>query len=122
MAETKKMTKRMVFERVIQVIETTDVEDKDLLIEKLHNEIELLNKKNNSSTPTKVQIENQSIKENIIKELKAFGRPATATELMATETLKGYSNQKLTALLTQLNDSGAISRVVDKKKAYFSAN
>ena len=45
----------------------------------------------------------------------------TITEIQkASDELAKYSNQKLSALFTQLKDEGRIIRTQDKKKTYFS--
>ena len=70
--------------------------------------------------PTKVQEENVTIKDTIEGVLTAEG--ATVSEIMAKdEALKALSNQKISALLKQMVDEGRAVKVVDKKKALFTA-
>lgn len=115
------MKKREFFERLIEVMEGVDVEDKELLIEKLNHEIELLNKKNSRKTQTRTQIENQNIKVKILEVLKSVDKPITISELQsASEDMAQYSNQKLSALLKQLKDDNQVIKTIDKKKSYFS--
>lgn len=46
----------------------------------------------------------------------------TITDMQtASPDLADYSNQKLSALIKQLVDSGRIDKVVDKRKSYFKA-
>lgn len=123
MEKTKKMTKKVVFEKSIEIIEASNIEKtiKGELIAALNHEIELVTKKNSSSTPTKAQVENMAIKELIVKALTEIAKPVTITELQAQcPELANYSNQKLTALFTQLHKDKTIVRTSDKKKAYFS--
>ena len=40
--------------------------------------------------------------------------------MKADERMAEYSNQKLSALLKKLVEAGKVTKVVDKKKSYFS--
>ena len=45
----------------------------------------------------------------------------TVTELMAADTeLRHYSNQKLSALLSQLVKSNKVIKTIDKRRSYFA--
>ena len=75
-----------------------------------------------SKAPTKVQIENESIKETILEVLINSDRKMTISDIQnANEELSSYSNQKISALLTQLVNEKKVERTLEKKKAYFSA-
>lgn len=116
MAKIKTLTKKEKYGMVLDYIK-----DNEMLVEFINNEIELLNKKSSKNTPTKTQIENEKIKSVIVDTLKALDRPVVITELQsANEELATYSNQKISALLTQLVNANIVTREVDKKKAYFS--
>ena len=55
--------------------------------------------------------------------LREINRPVTITELQNENVeMSNYSNQKISALLTQLVSANVIVREVDKKKAYFKIN
>jgi hypothetical protein len=113
---TVKVTKRIRFEQIKAL-----VGDYAELVAFIDHEIELLNKKNSrSGKPTKTQVENESIKNTIFDTLQAMGKPVTVTQLLATDELNGLSNQKVSALLTQLRESGKVERTVEKKVAYYS--
>lgn len=113
---TTKVTKRERFEQIKAL-----VGDNVELIAFIDHEIELLNKKNSrSGKPTKTQVENETIKNAIFDTLQAMGKPVTVTQLLATDELNGLSNQKVSALLTQLRESGKVERTVEKKVAYYS--
>lgn len=112
----KKLTKREKFEMV-----KAYVADNEMLMEFIDNEINLLTKKASSSAKTKTQIENEGIKDKIVATLKELDRPVLITELQNANTeLATYSNQKISALLTQLVNANIVKREVDKKKAYFT--
>lgn len=112
----KKITKR---ERFMELKEI--VSNRPELVEFLDHEIELLNKKANTKTPSKTQIENENTKNVIVNVLTDLAKPVTITELQEKDsTLATLSNQKISALLTQLVKDNKVVRTVDKKKAYFT--
>lgn len=87
----------------------------------VNHEIELLDRKHNKTSQTKTQKENELIKESIVKVLTEIDRPVTITELQnESAEMEVYSNQKLSALLKQLVQSGIVTKTIDKKKSYFS--
>lgn len=97
----------------------TLVADNAELVAFIDHEVELLNKKNaKSDTPTKKQIENNGIKSDILAGLG--DEPMTISDMMTTiSALDGLSNQKVSALVSQLVDDGLVVRSVVKRKAYF---
>ena len=116
MAEIKRLTKKEKYGMVLDYIQ-----DNEMLIEFINNEIELLSKKSSRTAPTKTQVENENIKSVIVDTLTALARPVIITELQnANAELATYSNQKISALLTQLVNANIVTRTIDKKKAYFS--
>lgn len=118
-----KMTKREKFEMIIATIEALNVADKDTMLECLNHEIELLNKKSSKSGQTKVQKENESLKAEILVELGKLDKPVTVSEfqnLTRFNVADGFSNQKVSALLNQLEKAGSVVKTSDKKKSYFS--
>ena len=118
MAEIKKMTKKDYFNVIKEL-----VIDRQDLVDFIDHEIELLNKKSSKTSPTKTQIENEKIKSVIVETLTNIGDYATITDIQgANETLANLSNQKVSALLTQLVNDKIVVRMVDKKKAYFKAS
>lgn len=118
MAEIKKLTKKEKFGMIKEYIA-----DNEMLMEFIDNEIALLTKKANSTAKTKTQIENETIKDKIVETLSQLDRPVIISELQeSNKELATYSNQKISALLTQLVSANVIVREVDKKKAYFKIN
>ena len=119
MAETKKLTKKDYFKELREMVAEIGRTD---LVDFIDHEIELLTKKGSKSTPTKTQVENEAIKEEIVATLVDLGKFVTITEIQgANLELERLSNQKISALLKQLVENGAVVRTVDKKKAYFKA-
>ena len=85
----------------------------------LENELALLDKKAANKKATKTQEENVAIKEEILNVLTTEG--ATVTEIQAkSDILNGLSNQRVSALLRQLVESGQVVKSTDKKKSYFA--
>ena len=120
--ENKKMTKKETINLLIDVLMgNKEVEDTQIFVDFLIHERELLEKKSSNSGQTKTQKENEIIKEKIVETLRELDKPVIITEIQGTnEELANYSNQKISALLTQLVNGGVVKRVVDKKKAYFT--
>lgn len=119
---TKKMTKREWFEVLAGLVENSNYVDKEGAREFINHELELLEKKSSSSTKTKTQKENEVFVERVYEELTTLDKPMTVTELMgATEFLAQFSNQKLSALIKKLKDSGRVDKIVEGKKSYFKA-
>lgn len=117
----KKVTKKENFGAIIEVLRSAGRED---LVPVMEHEIELIDKKANSGKMTKTQTENEGIKALIIAELGRIGTPVSITNLMnkSPELAEkvGNSNQKLSALMTQLKNADIVVRTTDKKTALFS--
>ncbi len=110
------MTKREMFAH-IATINAADAE----IVEFCNREIELLDNRKNSKTPTKTQKANEGIMDAIAEALKGVEGGVTVTELMASnEVLKGLSNQKVSALLRKMKDDDRVIRTIEGKKALFS--
>ena len=115
--ENKKLTKKEKFAMVKEY-----VLDNPMLVEFLDNEINLLNKKASSSAKTQTQKNNDKLKERIVELLKLKDMQYTITDFQnAFEDMSEYSNQKLSALFTQLVNEKKVEKTVDKKKSYFKA-
>ena len=86
----------------------------------LENELALLDKKAQNKKATKTQEQNVGIKATILKVLATIGS-GTVTDIQnGNEELSALSNQKVSALVRQLVESGEVVRTVDKKKSIFS--
>lgn len=123
MAE-KKITKRDMFNAIIDLINGKEIPvSSDELIEFANHEIDLLNKKSSSSSgkQTKTQVENAKFKDCIINALTTLDKPVTIAELMANcPEVAELSNQRISAMLSQLRKAEKIVRTYEKKKAYFA--
>ena len=114
-----KLTKKDLFAIVKGIVENSDYTDKETVYNFIDHEVELISKKSSASKETKTQKENIGIKATICEVLANFGRPVTIKEMLATEELSAYSNQKLSALLTQLGKENMVSKTYDKKTPMF---
>ena len=118
---TNKITKRDSFISIIEVLKGAERTD---LVEVIEHEIELLDKKKASGKMTKTQVANEDIKALIVEELARLAKPVSITELISesAEVAEkcGNSNQKVSALMTQLKNAGAVVRTTEGKKALFS--
>ena len=112
------MTKRENFAELRKLAVASKNEE---LVAFIDHEVELLNKKNSykSTKPTKTQRENEDLKVVLVGALSA--EPMTISDIQdADATLGALSNQKISALLTQLIEDGKVVKSVVKRKAYFA--
>lgn len=113
---TKKMTKVEMFSAIREV-----VSENAEMVAFIDHEIELISKKAASKKPTKVQVENESFKAEILAYLTEVGKAVTIKEMQsAVECLAGLSNQKMTHLLSALITEGKISKEYEKKTPFYS--
>lgn len=86
----------------------------------LENELALLDKKAQNKKATKTQEQNVGIKATILEVLGTIGS-GTVTDIQnGNEELSALSNQKVSALVRQLVESGEVVKTTDKKKSIFS--
>jgi hypothetical protein len=114
MENGKRVTKKEMYERIL-----THTND-DLEKQFIEGEIALLEKKNSAEKkPTKTQVENAGIKGAIL-DYMVEGTRYTVTEIIkGCGECKDLSNQRVSAILRQMYNDGAINRVEDKRKTYF---
>ena len=120
MAETKteKMTYVKAVEYAIAHIENT--EETSEVVEKLIALLASLNKKGSAERkPTKVQLENAKVLEQIIEEME-IGKKYTISEMIKNfEFLNGCTPSKVTGIIKPALEKN-IHREEIKNKAYFS--
>ena len=112
-----KITKREVIKMMMneEVVKTNPT-----YVAYLENELALLAKKAQNKKATKTQEQNVGIKATILKVLATIGS-GTVTDIQnGNEELSAFSNQKVSALVRQLVESGEVVRTTDKKKSIFS--
>ena len=86
----------------------------------LENELALIEKKAANKKSTKTQEENKGIKSVILDTLASIGS-GTITDIQnANSDLAKLSNQKVSALVRQLMETGEVAKTTDKKKSIFS--
>ena len=89
-------------------------------VEYLENELALIEKKAVNKKSTKTQEENKGIKSIILDTLASIGS-GTITDIQnANSDLAELSNQKVSALVRQLVETGEVVKTTDKKKSIFS--
>ena len=115
----KKLTKREVLGMLAEV---EGVKANPIFMEYISHEVTLLDRKKTSGKMTANQEQNVLIKELIVETLRAVGEPITITEMQSkNDELAQYTNQKLSALLSQLNvkNGGNVDKVTEKKITRF---
>ena len=119
--KTTKPTKKALFTALLALVTETAPENAEILTAFINNEIALLEKRAANKTASKTQVENENIKAKILDALTEIDKPVTISELQAlTPELAVYTNQKLSALLTQLKANNLVTETIEKKKSYFS--
>ena len=96
-------------------------DDFSATVEKLTALKEQLAKRSTSKAPTKTQKANEEVKTLILNVLTDTGEKMTITEMLTDDRLKGFTNQKISALLRQMIESGKATKTIENKKAYFKA-
>lgn len=115
-----KMTKRDWFTAIKAVVEVSEMENREGAIQFIDHELELLANKKSNSAKSKVAQANEGVKADILAVLADTGTPCTISAMMKDERLSEYSNQKLSALVRQLEATGQVVRSKDKKSTVFS--
>lgn len=119
-----KMTKMEKFAMVKAMLESSNAEQKDMLIEFVEHEMDLLSRKSSKGTQTKTQKENEILLDRLEEALEEMTDWVTISEFQefSCADVARLSNQKLSALLRKLGDDGRKTVVKDtvKKKSYFA--
>ena len=117
----KKMTKATAWAIVKEIVENSNHPKSAELVEKIDNELNLLAKKNSAEKkPTAQQVANDGIKTAIVEGME-LNRLYTVTEIIKSiPACAELTNQRVSALLRGLVETGAVVRTEDKRKAYFS--
>ena len=103
----EKMTKKEMFERVIEIVAGADVEDRDILVEKLQHEVELVSKKRTGQTKT--QKANVELAEKVYNFIANAEKAVTLADIFkAIEGEEVQSTQKAQALINILVKAGRI--------------
>lgn len=121
----KKMNMVAKFEGVIDLLNGKSVEgfSKEDAEAFLRERIAQTAKKNASggNKPTAQQIANEGVKQTIMAVLDKIGVPTTITDMQKhSAELAGLSNQRMTALVTQLVKADEVVRTEVKGKAHFA--
>lgn len=114
------MTNKMTYVKALEIAMKA-VEDNKEVTEKLKALKESISKKNSAERkPTATQKANEEYKKAILSFMEV-GKKYTISELMKEVVeLADLSNQRVSALVRQLKDSGLVERIEEKRKAYFS--
>ena len=103
-----------------EIITLAEENGRDDLVEFAKGRIEVLNKKTENRKPSKTDEVNAHIKEVIVDTLGGVEKATVSELIKLNDELRELSNQKVSALLRQLVETGKVEKFVDKKKSYFS--
>lgn len=126
----KKITKKenlIAIGKLIENIEELTREEKEQYLHFIEHEIELIDRKSIARGTTANKEENDKIAELIKDILSNSEQALTITEILEYDVISEYrtikgdklSNQKISAIITQLKNKNEVIRVQDKKKAMF---
>ena len=115
-SSVRKPTKREMFEGLLAIPTLTDAQ-RDFI----KHEMELLAKKNSGEKkPTATQVANEALKQAIVAGMEA-NRQYTVTEVIKEiPACAGLNNQKVSPLMNQLVESGALVKTTEKRRSYFA--
>ena len=109
------MTKKEMF----TLIATVNADNAEI-VDFCNHEIELIDKRSSTKSPSKTQKENEVLMDILEETLQNLDAPATVTELIVTTgAISSLSNQKVSAVLRKMVESGRAIKTVEKKKTYF---
>lgn len=112
----KKTTKKEMFTKLLDY-----VKDDVALTEFINHEIALVEKKNSApKKPTARQNENETLKDDILAYMVADTEYTISDLQENIPSLKELSNQRISAIVSQLVDDNSLTRVIKKRKSYFS--
>ena len=113
-----KLTQKDYFNMIIEVAENAGRDD---LVKFCVDRIDKLNRKSTNKKPTKAQVANETLKATLLEVLADFDTPSTVSAILTDPRIEvGTSNQKVSALLKQLREEGAVIRTEEKGKALYS--
>jgi hypothetical protein len=106
------------FAMVKAMLESSNAEQKDMLIEFVEHEMDLLSRKSSKGTQTKTQKENEILLDRLEEALEEMTDWVTISEFQefSCADVARLSNQKLSALLRKLIDRGSVVKTTEKKK------
>jgi hypothetical protein len=114
MTNTSKMTQRAALTYAIENLSDAPAD----VLDKLNAMLVALDKKNSAERkPTAKQTENASIKAQILADFEPNVRYTAAD---VAKSYEGLTVQRVSALLTQLVNDGALVKTVDKRKSFYS--
>ena len=116
----RKPTKRDNFKTLLSIEAVKNDAD---LVAFIEHEIELLDRKNSAERkPTPKQVENAGFKSEILAYMEqgTLYTSADLTKSVPALVEAGISANRVTAMLTQLVNDGAVVKTVDKRKSYYS--
>lgn len=109
----KKMTRKQMFEQIMSNYPLDESEK--AFIEK---EIAKIDNKSASKKPTATQVANEEIKTKILDVMTDKSEKMTVSQVVSAFD-NAYTNQKLSALMNAMVDSGVLVKTSDKKVSYF---
>ena len=115
------ISKKEIFNRLLELEE---VKANELYTEFLQYQIELLDRKTATRGGSKKNTENEKLADNLYEMLRKSNAETTIAQITQTEEFsisKGYTPQKIVALLKILLDKGLVEKTTVKRINYYKA-
>lgn len=118
-----KITKKELFAEIRTILET--VEQTDHLIDFVDREVELLNRKSAKASSgerkaTATQLANEGLKAEILLDMEDGKAYSVGEVRKSIGCCAGLSSQKVTPLMKQLAESGAVVKTEEKGVTYYT--
>lgn len=114
------MTNKMTYIDALNSILASDAQIDQQVFDKLTELRDSLQKKKDNKKPTKVQLENEKIKERLLEILTEEGKQAKDYEL-TDENGERYTSNKLATLLNQMVKEGRAKKIEGKVTLFAKA-
>lgn len=119
----EKVTKKIVFEKLVEFVSKSNFELKTEAINYLNTDLKAIERKANATSIAKKQkeVENNELRNEIINTFKNLGKGFYNTEELkdSNEVLKGLSTSKISYLMKELLENQVVERKEEKRKVYY---
>lgn len=116
------MTKKTKREMYNEILAVTAVAENPEMVDFINHQIELLdNRKDAPKKPTEKQVQNEACRADILVFLTDADKPLNITDIQnGVPSITGFSNQRISRLLSALVDAEKLTKEYIKGRPYFT--
>ena len=120
--EVSSMTKKTKREMYNEILAVTAVAENPEMVDFINHQIELLdNRKDAPKKPTEKQVQNEACRAEILVFLTDADKPMNITDIQnGVPSITGFSNQRISRLLSALVDADKLTKEYIKGRPYFT--